>query len=127
MSTPKKPTMQSLTAAIAELKSFVEEFDIDDAEDVQLRTDALISALIDAGLLSGKKNVRKVRLDVAIEGLTIKVPGREKLVVKAEMFCDLTNSYGGEPPQSDMEDAKSELEAIAEVLLPLLEKKLQSL
>jgi hypothetical protein len=101
---------------LQELDLLVEEFDPDDPEDIQLRVDGLITVFARAGILKTKEKLRRVRLHNAIRGLKLELPGRDELIVIAESFEDLINSYGGDPPPADMVEARSLLNELAEAL-----------
>jgi hypothetical protein len=123
----KTKTKERVRTILDELKSFVEDFDVDNPEDAQTRKDALISAFVDAGLLKFKKSFRTVSLEMAISKLTIDIPEREGLESMAEMFEDLITSYGGDPPLTDMQEAKELLEEIVQVLLPIVTAELEGI
>lgn len=121
----RKWSAASLNAISDELASFLDEFDPEDAEDAQLRTDALISSLIRAGVLKESRSVKKFRLHMAIEAVQLPIPNREAVVAQAEMFHDLIDSYGGEPDEADMETAKTILEDIARALKSAISVKIK--
>ncbi len=112
----RKLTPEGLNAISAELESFLEEFDPSDAEDAELRTDALISAMIVAGVLKENRRTKKFRLHIALENVHLPIPNRDAIVAQAEMFHDLIDSYAGEPDETDMDEAKTLLEEIADAL-----------
>lgn len=112
----RKPPAEGLSVISDQLSSFLEAFDPDNAEDVQVRTNGLISSMIRAGVLKESRSVKNFRLDIALERVHLPIPNREEIVVRAEMFHDLINSYDGEPEEEDMESAKALLEEIASVL-----------
>ncbi len=120
----RKLTPESLNAIGAELESFLEEFDPLDAEDAQLRRDALISTMISAGVLAESRRVKKFRLHIALEGVSLPIRNRDTIVAQAEMFDDLIDSYGGEPDESDMAEAKTLLVEISEALKSAINAKL---
>ncbi len=99
-----------------ELTKFLEEFDIADAEDTQARTNALISAMIKAGVLKEDWKLKNFRLHIAIERVRLPLTQRAELAVQAELFHDLISSYGGEPDEVDMERARELLDNIADAL-----------
>ncbi len=101
---------------LQELDSVVDEFDVDDPEDIQIRVDGLISAFAASGLLSAKGRLRRVRLHDAIGGLKLELPDRDELVVSAESFEDLINSYGDDPPPEDLKEAQELFNEIARAL-----------
>ena len=101
---------------LQELESFLDEFDVDEPEDIQIRVDGLISAFVAAGLFKPKHKLRRVRLHNAIGGLKLELPDRDELVVTAESFEDLINSYGDDPPIEDLREAQALFSAIAEAI-----------
>jgi hypothetical protein len=107
---------------LQELDLLVEEFDPDNPEDVQLRVDGLITMFAHTGILKTKEKLRRVRLHNAIRGLRLEIPGREELIMIAESFEDLINSYGGDPPPEDMEEAQTLLSELAEALRGALKR-----
>jgi hypothetical protein len=113
----RKPAAESLSIICDELRSFLEAFDPGDAEDAQVRTGALISSMIRAGVLKESPSVKNFRLHVAVERVHLPVQNREEMVARAEMFHDLVNSYGGEPDEEDMEVARTLLAEIADALI----------
>ena len=98
----------------AEAESFVANFDFHDAEDVQVRTDALISAMVKAGVL--KDHPKGYRLHIALERVKLPLANRQALANRAEMFHDLISSYGGEPGEEDMIFAKGLLQQLVTAL-----------
>jgi len=61
--------------------------------------------------------------------LKLDLTGRDELIVIAESFEDLINSYGGDPPPADMEEArlllnKKLVEALREALNRILKETL---
>jgi hypothetical protein len=127
MAKAKEPTKASVEALIAELNSFVDNFKVEDPEDVQIRKDAVITAMDNAGLLSVKGSLRWLRFQQAIEGFTPQLPKREELARQAETFDDLTNRYADEPPVEDMKDALEILKVIRNALLPVVQDELKKL
>jgi len=127
MGRAKEPTKENVEALTAELNSFVDNFKVEDPEDVQIRKDALITAMDTAGLLSVKGSLRRLRFQQAIEGFTPKLARREELARQAEMFDDLTNRYADEPPADDMRAALEILKGIRDALAPVLQDELKKL
>lgn len=112
----RAPTAANLEGIRRELSSFLEAFDADDAEDVQVRTEALISSMVKAGVLKDSGNLKGFNLHAALERVQLPVPNREAVVARAEMFHDLVGSYGGEPDEADMKNAEKLLHEIARAL-----------
>jgi hypothetical protein len=65
MARAKEPTRENVNALIAELDSFVDNFNVEDPEDVQIRKDVLITAMDAARLLSVKGGLRGLRFQQA--------------------------------------------------------------
>ena len=61
----------------------------------------------------------------AIRGLKLDLTGRDELIVIAESFEDLINSYGGDPPPADMEEARLLLNKLVEALREALNRILK--
>jgi predicted nuclease with TOPRIM domain len=122
----RKSATAGLRVISDELDSFLEAFDPADAEDAQVRTAALISAMIAAGVLKESRSVKNFRLDMALARVQLAIPNREDIVARAEMFHDLINSYDGEPDEDDMESARTLLEEIAKALNSAIIKKGQT-
>ena len=120
-----KTAAESLSVICDELRSFLEAFDPGDAEDAQVRTGALISSMIRAGVLKESPSVKNFRLHIAMERVHLPVPNREEIVARAEMFHDLVNSYGGEPDEDDMEMARTLLEEIADALISAISVRMK--
>jgi hypothetical protein len=121
----RRVAADALRAVRQELASFLDAFDSSDAEDAQVRTDALISSMVKAGVLKDDGRLKGFRLHVALERVQLPVPNRETLVTRAEMFHDLISSYGGEPDETDMETAKTLLEEIANALNSAIDVKMK--
>ena len=121
----RKDPPESLNLITMELASFVASFDVANAEDAQIRTDALISCMVKAGVLKESPKIKKFRLHVALESVKLPIPKREAIVARAEMFHDLINSYDGEPGEDDMEQARELLEEIANALNVAIDLKLE--
>lgn len=102
----RAPADNSLRAIQQELTSFLDAFDIRDAEDAQVRTDALISSMVEAGVLKDSGRLKGFQLHIAMERVQLPLANREALVARAELFHDLISSYGGEPDEANMESAK---------------------
>ena len=94
----------------------MDEFDVDNPEDIQLRVDGLITAFAHAGLFRAKQKLRRVRLHIAIGDLKLKLSDRGGLVIIAESFEDLINSYGDNPPPEDLIEAQELFNEIAATL-----------
>ena len=118
-------TDDNLRAIQQELASFLDAFDVTNAEDAQVRTDAVISSMVKADVLKDDGRLKGFRLHVALERVQLPVPNRETLVTRAEMFHDLISSYGGEPDETDMETAKTLLEEIANALNSAIDVKMK--
>jgi hypothetical protein len=125
--TKRKSAADGLSGISKELDSFLDEFDPDDAEDAQLRTDALISSMIIAGVLRESRMVKKFRLHIALESVQLPIRDREAIVAQAEMFHDLIDSYAGEPDEADMDAARTLLRGIAEALNSAINAKMNKI
>jgi hypothetical protein len=115
------PKEKDIHAVLNELNEFLEEFNINDPEDVQTRKDRLITAFARAGLLKKKAWFRDIQFHEAIQGLQLNIANKHRMIISAERFEDLTNSYGDDPSQDDMSEAYELLDEIADELRkPLL-------
>ena len=122
----KKPTRNpdKIKLTLELLKSFVNEFDDQNAEDAQIRVDLIIAGLLSSGLVDHPKP-STAKFHAVIDLLDIQPKSaREKLRSQVEEFMGLISSYGDDPFQADLQEAEQLLIEIEATLRAFLEQQL---
>jgi hypothetical protein len=116
---PKKKSRHVDLVAVAnlrnELQLFAEEFDITDPVQVGVNMDTHISSVLAAAPIKTGKKKPDLYLDNLL-AYFLKVPEDHEIVVYAREFRTLISTYGGDPPEEDMEAAYELLTLIIELL-----------
>ncbi len=119
MSKKKEINKAFLERTIEVLDKVLEEFDVDDAEHDEGLLRTAFSTLM-------KEDFMSVALKgFGVRDLLAEVLGEhasDDLIYRAETFDNLLDTYGGEPSDEDMEDAREYLEQVVDDLKKRVER-----
>lgn len=106
---PNRAAVETLRLGLRELSG---EFDIDNAEEVELGLAARISAALEKALADSPKDAS---LEQTIKQLLGKGASHD-LLEKAQLFENLISTYGDDPSEEDMREAWEVLDETIEML-----------
>jgi hypothetical protein len=117
----KGPNRKAIQELLSELKAFMDEFDETDAESTQVMLDTHISNLLDKKVIRKPKKPKNILLEDVLRSIlgSHQIDGA---IDRAEMVQELIDSYGGEPSNEDMEEAKGLLDELIQKLSEYLDQ-----